>query len=146
MSTQARQARAEQIGSRFDAVRQNLSDTIDSMAKDIRAAVVESAVDQLDERIQLGIIDLADGLATSIAPGDWELAKGFVSVLTSNVAESAQMELNEWLANRAHTVESRLGEAATTLRDATLRLLADAEATDELIPDGKRQFDELKIF
>jgi GTP-binding protein EngB required for normal cell division len=140
---EAREDRAAQIRSRFEAAVRKMSNAAGLMTAEMRSGVIDSDIAKLDERIRLGIVGLADGLATSIAPGDWESAGNFIAVLARNVAEAAQLELNEWLAGRAHAVDSRLTEAAAALGDLVLRLLADVET--ELLADRLPQFDDFKF-
>ena len=118
MSGEARQSQVAQIRSQFDAIRRSISQRSESLAMELRAAVVDAGMVDLDERLRLGVVGLADGLMSSITTGQWESARSFIPVVARNIRDEAKLELNEWLAGRRYITGSKLPGVAEALRNS----------------------------
>jgi predicted GTPase len=133
-----RQAQITQIRSQFEAIRHAISQRAEALSVELRAAVVNAGMDELDERLRLGVVGLADGLVSSITSDQWQSTHGFMAIVAQNVKDEAKFELNEWLAGRKHAATSKLSAISHGLRQTTLSLLGSVETAGWTFNDSAR--------
>ncbi len=76
-----RRTQVSQIRSQFGTIRHSIGQRAESSSAELRVGIVDAGAAELDERFRLGVAGLADGLVSSIAPGQWESVRRFMAVL-----------------------------------------------------------------
>lgn len=140
-----RQVQIEDIRSQFESIRCTISQRAKALRGELRVAVIDAELGELNERLRSGVASLADGLVSSIIPGQWESARRFLVLLVQNVRDAAKLELNDWLAGRKPAAVSKLSGISHDLREAALNLLKSVETAGWTFNDSKRPLCEADI-